>query len=146
MPLFKFSGHTTEGFALNWSEASPGLLATGDCAKNIHTWKPTDDGSWSVDSRYFKILFKLFYRKNLNYHLIKIYKITYDLNPFRPFVGHTASVEDIQWSPNETTVMASCSVDKSIRIWDIRAPPDKACMLATENAHTSDVNVIDWNR
>ena len=51
MPLFKFSGHTTEGFALNWSEASPGLLATGDCAKNIHTWKPTDDGSWSVDSR-----------------------------------------------------------------------------------------------
>lgn len=56
-----------------------GVLATGDCRRNIHIWKP-DNASWNVDQR--------------------------------PLVGHSDSVEDLQWSPNEPNVLASCSVDK----------------------------------
>jgi ribosome assembly protein RRB1 len=60
-----------------------------------------------------------------------------------PFVGHSKSVEDLQWSPTEPDVFASCSVDKTIAIWDIRKGK-KPCIQI--QAHNSDVNVISWNQ
>ncbi|KAF4103389.1 glutamate-rich WD repeat-containing protein 1 [Onychostoma macrolepis] len=111
-PLFSFSGHMSEGFAIDWSPKVPGRLVSGDCKKNIHVWEPQEGGTWKVDQR--------------------------------PFSSHSKSVEDLQWSPTEATVFASCSVDQSIRVWDIRAPPNS--MLSANEAHSSDINVISWNR
>jgi ribosome assembly protein RRB1 len=63
----------------------------------------------------------------------------------QPFVSHTSSVEDIQWSPSEPTVFASCSADQSVQIWDVRSKGRKS-VAAIPTAHESDVNVISWNR
>ncbi|KAK4478413.1 hypothetical protein RD792_013882, partial [Penstemon davidsonii] len=60
----------------------------------------------------------------------------------KPFVGHTASVEDLQWSPTEPYVFASCSVDGHIAIWDTRLGKSPAVNI---KAHNADVNVITWN-
>lgn len=62
-----------------------------------------------------------------------------------PFTSHTSSVEDIQWSPSEPTVFASCSADQSVQIWDVRTKGRKSA-TGIQNAHDSDVNVISWNR
>lgn len=61
----------------------------------------------------------------------------------KPFSGHSASVEDLQWSPTEANVFASASVDKTIAIWDTRLGKSPATSF---KAHDADVNVISWNR
>ncbi|KAL6553670.1 hemolysin III domain membrane protein [Orobanche gracilis] len=60
-----------------------------------------------------------------------------------PFIGHMASVEDLQWSPAKPDVFASCSVDGSIAIWDTRLGKSPT---ASVKAHKADVNVLSWNR
>ncbi|KAJ3268305.1 ribosome biosynthesis protein rrb1 [Terramyces sp. JEL0728] len=59
------------------------------------------------------------------------------------FTGHKSSIEDIQWSPSQGGVFATCSADQTVKIWDSRT---KNKPQLSVHAHDSDVNVISWNR
>eukprot|EP00898_Chlorokybus_atmophyticus_P002238 jgi/Chlat1/3014/Chrsp201S03266 len=110
-PVQVFTGHTDEGFAMDWSPVAEGRLLTGDCKNAIYLWEPQANGKWTIDKT--------------------------------PFKGHTASVEDLQWSPTEESVFASCSVDHTLKIWDAR---QRQQAVLSVTAHDADVNVISWNR
>ncbi|CAM2110180.1 unnamed protein product [Caretta caretta] len=70
----------------------------------------------------------------------------------RPFTAHTASVEDLQWSPTEATVFASCSADGSIRwgddgalrVWDLRLF-QTGTSVATFKQHTAPITSVEWH-
>ncbi|KAJ8670797.1 hypothetical protein QAD02_002056 [Eretmocerus hayati] len=115
---FTFKGHLSEGYGLDWCPTEKGTIASGDCKGNIHVWRCDDSGRGQI------------------WHV--------DQRPYSSHAPH--SVEDLQWSPSERNVLASCSVDKSIKIWDTRANPQSACMRTASNAHSTDVNVISWNK
>lgn len=112
-PLCTLSGHRNEGYAIDWSPTVEGRLATGDIVNEIHVWNQESAGNWGYEGNQ------------------------------KPYLGHTSSVEDIQWSPVENNVFASCSADKTIKIWDTRSKD--RCMLSVL-AHDDDVNVISWNK
>ena len=104
----------SEGFAIDWNNISPFTLALGGYDKKVCIFKPKDE--------------------NVS-----------DIIPYGDFLtGHSDSVEDIQWSPNEENVLASCGIDKSIRFWDIRQNTKNSPKII-KDAHNSDVNVISWN-
>lgn len=79
--------HKVEGYALDWSPLTKGMLATGSCDSTIYLYR-YHEGDFVIDKQ--------------------------------PLKGHKDSVEDIQFSPSQDFIFASCSVDKTIKIWDIR--------------------------
>lgn len=60
-----------------------------------------------------------------------------------PFFASQSSIEDIQWSTNESTVFATGGCDGYVRIWDTRSKKHKP-VISVEASNT-DVNVISWS-
>ena len=111
-PFFSYEGHSTEGFAMDWSRTKKGSLATGDNDGNIHLWSSHEDGT------------------------------SYTVTPSYETPG--VSIEDLQWSPTEATVVCAAESDGHVAIYDTRAP--NRAMLRPNLHPKTDVNVLSWNK
>ena len=131
-PFFVYSGHSTEGYAIDWSRVVPGRLATADCHGHIHIW----NASHPVASK--DILSKSSLWGSSSFDVKPTYSPSGD-NIDNP------SVEDLQWSPNEATVLASAECGGFVRIYDVRCP-NRAMISNKIHGSGADVNVISWNR
>ncbi|KAJ2826255.1 Ribosome assembly protein rrb1 [Coemansia erecta] len=113
--LFTVVSHgQTEEYAMNWNV--DGRLLTGDCGHSNQIYLTTCRNDTGTS-------------------------FVADRKAFR---GYTALVEDIQWSPEVLSVLASFSVDQTIKIWDVWVK-NHTYVLDVLDAQDSDINVISWN-
>ena len=90
----------------------------------------------------------------LNSHTLLTIMHTH-ISPLQTFEGHTDQVYAIHWSPFNESILASCSADRRIALWDLskigmEQSPDDAEdgppeMLFIHGGHTSKVNDFSWN-
>jgi ribosome assembly protein RRB1 len=118
----KSFNRSKEGFAIEWSHLNKGVLAAGGYDNMVEVYIPKDEA------------FSDWINPNVDVN---------SLDFVTSLKGHKGSVEDVIWSPHQQHVLASCSIDSSIRFWDLRKQ-NKGC-IKIDKAHESDVNCISWN-
>lgn len=156
-PLFNFGGHLAEGYAVDWSPTKPGVLATGDCLKSIHLWKP-QESSWHVDQRPYTA------------HTASVEDIQW--SPNEPTVmascsvdksirvwdvraaphkacmltaadAHEADVNVISWNRQEPFLLSGGD-DGAIKVWDLRTF-QSGRPVATFKHHLAPVTSVEWH-
>lgn len=90
-PQIRCTGHEKEGYGLNWSPLSDGLLLSGADDKRVCMWD-----------------IKAGSGKNAT------------LAPLNTFVGHTDVVEDVAWHTHHKDLFGSVGDDKQFMLWDAR--------------------------
>ena len=158
-PLFSFRGHQSEGFAMNWSPTMSGVLATGDCKRNIHIWKPSNDSaSWSIDAKPLKghtdSVEDIIWSPNEANVLascsvdqsVRIWDCR--ANPDKANMltvanAHDRDVNVIDWNKNEPFI-ASGGDDGMLKIWDLRMF-DKGKPVAVFKHHTQPITSVEWH-
>ncbi|XP_014668402.1 PREDICTED: glutamate-rich WD repeat-containing protein 1-like [Priapulus caudatus] len=157
-PMFSFKGHQIEGFAMDWSPTTPGMMLTGDCKKNIFLWKPQQDGTWHIDQRPYTA------------HTDSVEDIQWSPNEPSVFAtcsvdksirvwdaraapnkacmlsvsdAHSSDVNVISWNRNEPFIVSGGD-DGILNIWDLRQFQNSKA-VATFKHHTAPITSVEWH-
>jgi len=149
----EFMYKTNQGcFDVAWSEANENQLVssvgdgtiklwdTKSAANPLRVWQEHAKESYSVN--WDPIIKDRFVSSSWD-KTIKVWTI---LSPRSvvTLLSHTGAVYNADFSPHMANVIASCSEDKSTRVWDTRKPPNKAILRLA--GHNHEVLALDWNK
>lgn len=117
-PQATLTGHTLEGFALEWSPFTEGQLLSGGEDKTVNLWDLPS--GFSLDTKV--------------------------VQPARQFTHHSATVNDVQYHPvYGKNIFGSVSDDLSIQIMDLRKPDSSKPIIKFNNAHTDAINTLAFH-
>jgi len=115
-PQMILTGHSKEGFGLNWSPHLEGQLATASEDTTVCLY---DIRAYSKDTRH-------------------------DHKPLREFKHHTATVNDVEHHPKHPQWVGTVSDDLTLQIVDTRKAGDETAAMKTK-AHTDAVNCLAFH-
>ncbi|EDV38198.2 uncharacterized protein Dana_GF13839 [Drosophila ananassae] len=157
-PVYSFNGHREEGYAVDWSPIAEGVLATGDCRRDIHIWSPLEGGTWKVDQR------PLVGHKNSVEDLqwspsersvlascsvdksIRIWDCR--AAPQKACMltcqdAHESDINVISWNRSDPFIVSGGD-DGYLHIWDLRQFKSQK-PIATFKHHTSHITTVEWS-
>jgi ribosome assembly protein RRB1 len=126
-PIYSFRGHNTEGFAIDWSNAIAGRLATGDCSGSIHVWNSSGN-TWQVDSAPYKGHFgsvedlqwspseATVFMSSSSDNTVKVWDIRGKNGPQISINAHSDDVNVISWNKSVSYLVASGCEDGSFKV------------------------------
>lgn len=117
-PDVVLKGHKREGYGMAWNATEEGRLATASADERVNIYDLSAD------------IEQLGTRP------------TYETMPMAQMVGHRDVVDDVSWHPQHNSVLASVSLDKELRIWDMRSGSEAR---QTETIHRDAVHAVHFH-
>ena len=158
-PIFAFRGHKDEGFAMDWSPAQAGRLATGDCHRNIFVYQLNESGACTVDESPFKghtdsvediqwspTEGSVFASGSVD-RTVKIWDTRSKTKAMLSFQAHETDVNVISWNRKVAYLLASGADDGSFKVWDMRMvkPGKDTHPVGHFTWHKEPITSIEWN-
>ncbi|XP_075978878.1 WD repeat-containing protein 1 l(2)09851 [Anticarsia gemmatalis] len=157
-PLYSFNGHQQEGYGLDWCPTEPGVLASGDCRRDVHIWTPNQGGTWVVDQRplvgHTDSVEDIQWSPNER-HVLATCSVDKSIRiwdtraaPHKACMltaenAHQSDVNVISWN-NKEPFIASGGDDGFLHIWDLRQFSNKI-PVGTFKHHTAPVTSVEWH-
>eukprot|EP00887_Chlorella_sp_A99_P006376 scaffold3.g6376.t1 len=154
LPARQAHSHSAEGYALDWSPAAEGRLASGDCRARIHVWEPAPGGRWAVSAGYrgheasvedlqWSPTEETVFASASVDRTIRIWDTREPSRPMLTVAAHEADVNVVSWNRGTTYMLASGGDDAALRVWDLRHFANGG-HVANLSYHRGPVTSVEW--